>query len=271
MKVCALVNRWLEKKAHLTPRALEDLYRMARRWRAAVGAKEVSELGPEDVEAVERASAAGRSASYVNKERMYFRGWLRYAAELGLVSESVGRVWKRRQEVVKKEYVCLSREEEERLLAHCPCWLASIVEFAVATGLREGTLKLLTWGMVGEEGTLRVPPEIMKARKAHRIPLSGKAYAALGPRRGPTEALFPDLPEARVVYRCFKKAVKAACINPNTNVHDLRRTFVGRLLQAGCPTATVAQLGGWAGESVMIRHYLAEMESVEALTYLEKV
>lgn len=271
-EVTYYLKRWIAKKATtLAPNTLEGLASIVKRWIARIGSRPAGGLSATDVEDVELEPVRlGRSASHLNKERTYFKEFVRYLGECGVAPLPSTEIWKKRKEVVKKRYVCLSKEQEASLSEAAPEWLKAFIAFASSTGLRAGTIRQLSWAHLDNGGALNVPPEIMKARRPLRLPLSGKAFAAIGPRGdGP---LFPGLPDARRLYYEFKKAVRRAPSVPqHCNVHDLRRTFVGRMLQAGAPTAVVMQLGGWSEESSLIKHYLAEVEQDAALSYLEKI
>jgi len=272
VKVADYLKRWFDKKVTtLAPNTAEGLASILKRWKAIIGERPAAELSTADVEQVEMAAVAlGRSASHLNKEKTYFGAFLKYLDVCGIHHRAHIEVWQRRRVTVKKKYICLTRPQEESLVKASPEWLGRFIKFAISTGLREGTIRKLRWDQIDPEGVLTIPPDSMKARRPHRLHISGKAFAALGPTS--EGLLFPELPDSRRLYYLFKKAVKqAAGVPPECGPHDLRRSFVGRMLEAGCPTATLLQLGGWSETSTLIKHYMTEAVGNSGKQYLEKI
>lgn len=71
---------------------------------------------------------------------------------------------------------------------------ARALEFAILTAARSGEVRGATWREVDDDARAwTVPPERMKARKAHRVPLSDAALRLLRarPRAKPGDLLFP--------------------------------------------------------------------------------
>lgn len=272
MIVSEALKMWQAKKARAwCPKTAEYVGRLAEGWRSVFGGKEVADVGVLDVERLETERDNGkRSASALNQERTYLRQFFRWAEACGMRQGSCpASQWTYRRPVVKREYVALTREQEDRLVeeAELP-WLRAFIRLGVCTGLREGTLRKLDWSMV-KDGVLEIPAKLMKQRRALRLPLAPRALEAIGPPGA--GLLLPGLPRAETVYREFKRAVWRSGAPRETSPHDLRRTFVARLAAAGVPTHIIMQLGGWRTLGVLVSHYCAAVPVAEARSFLEAV
>ncbi len=274
MRLSEALDLWLEKKRReLTPVYVKTLRRWTQNWLVVFSNKEVSDVMVADVEKLEALRDNGRrSASALNQERVYLRGFFEWARALGYTAMDPVATWKFRRPVVRREYATITREEEDRLVAAAPemPWLQKYVVLAVCTGLREGTIRRLTWAMVREkDGVLEIPARLMKTRHAHQIALPARALAALGPRG--TGLLIGDLPTKDNVYRGFKRAAKRAGISSVTSPHDLRRTWVERLSRAGQPLQVIQSLGAWKTVSVLLNHYVLPVSTDLQRKILEAV
>lgn len=244
-------------------------------WKECFGDKEVRGVETVDVGRLEELRDNGRSASALNLERTYLRAFFKWVQKIG---EGPGvdptSTWEVRRVVVEREYVALTEDEEARLVAASPPWLARFIQLAVGTGLREGTVRKLTYRMVTPDGCLEIPARLMKARRPHRVPLSGRVLKAIGtcPELvDPAEIPVCPLPAAATVWRAFKAAAKKAGVSSVASPHDLRRTFVARLSQKGVPAQTIMALGGWRTMGVLLNHYCLPVETEVARRLLEGI
>jgi len=255
------VKFWLEKKNRTwTPVVAEYVKHLAEGWERVLGVVDMNAVTTKAIEKIEAVRDDGRrSASALNGERGYLRAFFAWSTKMGYCKGTPVTTWGFRRPTVRKEYVCLSAEDEAKLLAQCPPWLARYVRFGIQTGLREGTIRQLTWEML-KDSPLRfeIPAALMKTRHAHVFPVTPKVAAVLGAvvGHGP---IFADLPPAAKLWREFKKAAYLAGINPATSPHDLRRTFVGRLSAAGVPVQTIMKLGAWRSMGVLLSHYCTQV------------
>lgn len=261
---------WAKKRSRGWCSAVrEHVARLRRLWLEAFGAEtEVGEVTGLQVEAYEAERDDGkRSASALNQERIYLGGFFRWARDHGLRVDDPVRGWKHRRVVVRKKYRVLTREEEDRLCAVASEWLRRFVRVAVCTGLREGTIRALRQGHL-KGGVLEIPPEIVKTRDALRLPLPERALEALRGQDG--EVLVP-LPTPQRVCKAFKAACKRAGIAPAATPHDLRRTWVARLVEQNVPMPVIQKLGGWRTVSTILNHYVTAVPDAVALEILERV
>lgn len=274
MKIPEALSQWIERKCRsLSPAYGKLLRHWVFVWEDVFGkSKEVEEVSVSDVERLEATRDDGeRSASALNQECVYLRAFFVWAKALGYCSADPTVTWRYRRPVVKRTYATLTREEEDRLVevAESWPWLQTYVRVAVCTGLREGTVRQLTWAMLRPDGVLEIPAKIMKSRHAHRIPLPERALAALGPR-GPG-VLIKALPSKTRVWQVFKAACKKAGISEAASPHDLRRSWVERLSTAGVPLQTIQSLGAWKTASVLLNHYCPTVSTDRAREILAVV
>jgi len=135
----------------------------------------------------------------------------------------------------------LSKDEEKRLLSAMGTNLRDVFYAALDTGLRRGTLFLLTFGDVSD-GCLVVPAAIQKHRKSQRIPLTARLKAIIERRQGePNELIF----EVKGFEYQWNKARAAAGVG-DLHWHDLRGEFASRLDEAGVEVSVTSRLLGHA-------------------------
>lgn len=184
----------------------------------------------------------------------------------------------------------ISAQEEAALLAACASSrsrsLHTFVTLALATGVRYGVIRTLTWAQIDlERGLVRWGKDKTAAGTGNTVPLSQRALAALKfwaaqfPKRQPEHFVFPleryggagrkgpqgtrqdaafsggkayatDLTkpvgDIKEAWKAAKKRAKVAC-----RFHDLRHTACSRTLAAGRPLPVVSKLFGWsAGTAV---------------------
>jgi len=165
---------------------------------------------------------------------------------------------------LEKEIRVLSEAEIESLVLACPDlkWKC-FVSLALTTGLRRGELVNLEWDDVDlDEGMIRVRCKAgyrTKSGKNRGVPLISEVAPALRALReesgeGYVFKTSQDTPWRNNVNRLFGKIVKDAGIEPCT-IHDLRKTFLSYLANAGVNEAVVQKLAGHSSISTTIKHY----------------
>lgn len=271
MIVAEAVQLWVIRKVKsLSGKQAQHVERLTRLWSGAFGHVPVELVAVADIEKYEAVRDNGtRSGSALNQERGYLRQFFRWCEQNGWRKEDPTVTWGHRSTTVKREYVELTQEQEAALVAQCRSpWLQRFVRIAVLTGFREGTVRQLTWDMVREDQLL-IPARIMKTREAHSLPITAKLRAALGERG--TGLVVQGMPSPAVVYRAFQRAAHRAALPAATSPHDLRRTWVARLTEAGVPIQTIMALGGWKTLGVLIGHYASRATRKAALAAMETV
>lgn len=113
---------------------------------------------------------------------------------------------------------------------------AKALAFVILTGVREGVVRLATWGEISPAGDLWViPKDRMKSERDHRVPLSAPAkalLASLNPtgsseRRPPAGLLiFPGgRPGRPLSNTSVAKPLKALGIGDDATIHGFRSTL----------------------------------------------
>jgi integrase len=175
----------------------------------------------------------------------------------------------------------LPENNEPKLLEECARSITRglyvVITLALCTGMRSGEIKHLRWNQVFLDGEAYLIVGVSKTRagRQRRIPLNADAVAALSewagqfPDRSPGHYISPSEkyskePEGRLaaVYGhdptrpmgSRRVAWKAACRRAGIQMrfHDLRHTAVSRMLRAGTPLTTVAQIVGWSPSTMYI-------------------
>jgi integrase len=180
------------------------------------------------------------------------RGWLPALPPIAFEHEPAKRIaW-------------LTREQARRLLEELPPHLKPIAGFALATGLRESNVRLLTWSQVDVERRVAwVFADQAKGGRNINVPLNDAAVTVLQAQRGKhARWVFPvprldtgkaDAPTGKVSNHAWRKACIRAGL-PTLRFHDLRHTWASWHVQSGTPLPVLQQLGGWASYEMVLRY-----------------
>lgn len=164
----------------------------------------------------------------------------------------------------------LEPHEAKRLIDECPEPLKSVVEFALATGLRRSNIINLEWKQIDMQRRVAwINPEDAKAGRAIGVALNDTACRVLKKQIGNHQqwvfvyrqsSTRPDGTKSPVVRKMrydantsWRAALKRAGIE-DFRFHDLRHTWASWLVQSGVPLSALQEMGGW--ESIeMVRRY----------------
>lgn len=105
---------------------------------------------------------------------------------------------------------------------------ARAVEFAILTATRSGEVRGATWAEIDlDSGVWTIPPERMKAKKEHRVPLSGKAIDLLTKQKAefPGELVFPGRDRGKPLSDMSLTAVLRRMERNEITVHGFRSSF----------------------------------------------
>jgi integrase len=173
-----------------------------------------------------------------------------------------------------------SLADVERICSHLPAELARVTRFGALTGIRKTRILELEWRQVlWPEQVIRLDPGTTKNDEGREIPFG--EYPAL--RAVLVEALEAtrevELEQGRRVPRVFHRAGKpiremrrawsVACHAagvPGTVFHDLRRTAVRLMMDAGLTRRQAMALTGHKTESMFERYNIAAREEARRST-----
>jgi integrase len=183
-----------------------------------------------------------------------------------------------------------SEAELALLVSHLPSNLQDFTKFAAACGMRKGEIAKLTWKMV-EGDELRIPGSICKNRKDRVLPLTGEIAEIIERRRAalPREKNGTVQMCEYIFHRDgspvaeLRKSWASAAINAGLGImvckkcggqgpekyckkckiakryqgrlfHDLRRSAVRNMVQAGVSTQVAKKWSGHSSDSVFERY-----------------
>ncbi|MEY2687976.1 MAG: hypothetical protein RL375_2174 [Pseudomonadota bacterium] len=284
------VVAWMEEHAHR--RSIEEIKRVLRWLSSHLRGKPLAEITdpvirqvakarkaePVNRRAIARAIEADKpppkpkasSGATVNRHLAQLSAVLHYAHKRGWL-DAVPPIAKAPEPA--KRVAWLTREQAEQLLAELPPHLRAMASFALATGLRETNIRLLTWHQVDTARAVAwFAADEMKAGKAHGVPLNDDALRVLALQRGKHPRwVFPvprwepaatpyekprqvaDAPTGKISSAAWRKACVRAGV-PWLRFHDLRHTWASWHVQSGTPLAVLQELGGWASLAMVQRY-----------------
>ena len=151
-------------------------------------------------------------------------------------------------------------EEEAALLQTAECCyglpMRTFIYTALNTGGRRGELFKLTWDKIRLDGA---KPQVhfakTKSRRDRLVPINADVVEVLGKLRMQTAFLAgPFVNLQRGIFRTWQRIVRESGVKHIT-IHDLRSTYVTRLILAGVPLPTVQRLAGHADIKTTIKFY----------------
>jgi integrase len=153
-----------------------------------------------------------------------------------------------------------------------PCWhlpapLADLVQFLFWSAWRVGEVRTLEWrDYFAAEGTIRLRPEHSKNRHGRVLPIVGE-LAIIIARRAKARRLECPYIFHRDGRRLgdFRKVWTTACTAIGFGsriVHDLRRSGVRHLIQAGNDPHTVMAFSGHRTDSMLKRYHIIALDDL---------
>ncbi len=193
-------------------------------------------------------------AATVNRYLATISAVLNYSHERGWIA-SVPRVGKLEEETKRVRF--LTQPEARRLLSKLPGHLASIVEFSLATGLRQANVTHLRWDQLDLRRKIAwIHADQAKGRSTIAVPLSSAAIAVLRKQLGKHEEwVFPyrDAPIEQPANTAWFDALEKAKLS-DFRWHDLRHTWASWHVQNGTPLPVLMELGGWKDLKMVLRY-----------------
>ncbi|MGB4497241.1 MAG: tyrosine-type recombinase/integrase [Methylococcaceae bacterium] len=171
--------------------------------------------------------------------------WLDFVPAIKLLPEKASRIrW-------------LTQREAATLLSELPEHLKAMMQFSLATGLRESNVTSLEWSQIDRQRRCAwIDAENSKSKKAIAVPLNDDALSVLRLQMGKHEKYvftFKGEPVTRANNHAWRKALARAGIE-NFRWHDLRHTWASWHVQNGTPLHVLKELGGWSDLKMVLRY-----------------
>ena len=232
--------------------------------------KTVDEITVEDVQRFATTLAELNSATRNGIRGNLIRSF-KYALQMEWTKKDPCCMWDAEPVIRAAQPVFYSKEQRTEIIRQANEGLKAFFAFSFATGIRQGTVRLLVWKWITKEGVLEVPEGAVKNRVQLRIPLSRWVLRLLGPRKAPGSLIFPDLPGQPTIWKGFRAATWKAGIRDGGKPRDMRATFANSLMQAGAPLSAICRLGGWNNPQTVMRYYASDVPDKDARKYLEEI
>ena len=204
-----------------------------------IGDARITDVTPLIVQALKRAWSA--TPSQANHLCRVLRLLLSFAKRQGMIKDNPALGFRQYREPPR--HSVWTHDEERRFLAVCGPELALVYVLAVHTAQRQGDLLALPWSAC-HDGMITLKQA--KTGQKIDVPISARLGKALeeAPRVSPVICTRNGRPWKADHFRhTFKKAMVKARIEGRT-FHDLRRTAVVRMAEAGCTIPEIASLSG---------------------------
>lgn len=219
-----------------------------------------------------------RSIAAVNRELAVLRKMFGIAAREGWILSNPFLTGKGLIDTAseRKRDRVLSADEERQLLAGCKAaearndYIYLLTLFGVDTGMRQGEIMALQWGDVDlQNGRVTVRALNTKTLRERTLQLSRRVLIELQARRARLVATDAEATRERIFENLkdfpkdgFNNAVKRAGL-ADFRFHDLRHTWITRLIEAGMPIAQVGRLAGHTQISTTYRYVSQTSGSAE--------
>jgi len=214
-----------------------------------------------------------RAIASVNRELEQLRAILRFAKNEGHINaspfERASTPLISKADETKRTRV-LSFAEERKLLKACETQdrrhLIPLIIFAVETGMRKGEMLSLRWSDVdGFNRQITVRATTTKTLQARVVPISKRLYDVLDAMsKADTRSLEVFRAAPVFTWKKWQNSWEAACEAAGIKGlrwHDLRATFITRLVEQGVPVELVAKISGHADVATLYAHYLRSSAS----------
>ena len=167
---------------------------------------------------------------------------------------------------VRKGFV--ETEQFKSILQHLPEQLRPLVIFLYRTGCRVGAALQITWGMVNPDCTvISLPGEIVKNDEPLTLPVPSEVTAIL--RKHFRQENQPVFSGINLRKEWEKATLLAKC--PHLLIHDLRRSGVRNLVQAGVQEKVAMSISGHKTRSIFDRYNIISAKQVlDAMKQVEQ-
>jgi integrase len=152
----------------------------------------------------------------------------------------------------------LTRAQFEHLLSKLPGHLRPLVTFLYYCGVRVGEATQIEWSQVDlKAGLIRLEVEQKKTSEARIVPLPDVLVQVLKRTKKKEGLVFND----KNLREQWTKATAMAGM-PGLFVHDLRRSAIRNLIDAGVPEKVAISISGHKTRSVFDRYHIMDATNV---------
>ena len=251
------VVSWLKIRDHKDKRNVQQRLRWLDQYLGDMKLSQITVNVIEQIKAVKLEE--GAKPATVNRHLAIISAVLRNAHKTGMI-DSVPAIPKLKESEGRLRY--LTNEEAQALLKYLGedpkrFHLRDIVQFGLATGLREANIIGLQWSRVDmPRKAAWVPAEESKTGRALTVPLNDMAMDVLERRQG-IDDTWVFTYEGHRVTRCnnssFRKALEVLELD-DVNFHTIRHTWASWHVMNGTPLEVVMKLGGWTNMRTVLRY-----------------
>jgi len=193
----------------------------------------------------------GVSKVTTNREIQLLKKMFNVAIEEGYLEVNPAKKIKLYSELDTVRDRVLSEEEEPRLFSELAENMKPFILVLLHTGMRKRELLTLRWQNVDSKKR-QIKVEKTKSKKVRFIPINSVLFdelSSLKLKSGAEKRVFPF----KYVQKAWENARRRAGFDDLT-LHDLRRTFGTRLLEAGVDIVTISKLYGHSSVLVTQRY-----------------
>jgi integrase len=206
----------------------------------------------------------GLSIASTNRELELLRSVLNFAKREGLIDRTpfeLGEPLIHKSDETRRTRI-MDRDEEARLLECCVdkrSHLKAIIIALVDSGMRFGELKTLRWSDINlQERIISIKSFNCKTGQGRSVPISERLFYEL-------QGLYKEFSNTgggdglifriTTVKRSWRTACKEAKVD-DLRIHDLRATFITRMIEGGMPAEEVSKISGHTQIQTLYAHYL---------------
>lgn len=215
--------------------------------------KSLGKITASDIENYRENRLAQVTKSSVNRESIVLRHMFNTAINLGKLMQNPMRNIKQ-YKVQEHNIRVLTKDEETRLLEASCEHLRPIIIAALHTGMRLGEILSLRWDNIDMDKDIITLTQT-KSNRVRYIPINNRLKETLKCVRLTNDRVFCDNNGRPMdsIKTAFKNAVRRSGIR-YCRFHDLRHSFITRLVEKGFNIVTVKELAGHADINTTMRY-----------------
>jgi len=217
------------------------------------GSKPLRNITASDIEDYRQKRLGPVTMSSVNRETIVLRHMFNTAIKLGKLIQNPMRDIKQ-YKIQEQSIRAVSRDEERKLLEASCEHLRPIIITALNTGMRLGELLNLRWENIDLKRAVITVTQT-KSNKVRYIPINNHLKETLKCVKLTNDRVFCDNNGRPMdsIKTAFKNAIRRSGIR-YCRFHDLRHTFITRLIEKNVNIVTAKELAGHADIKTTMRY-----------------